>query len=154
MKRLLNNWNLKLTSLVLAVALWSHVHGQINPPESATFRVPLQVQPPRGLHLESDLPATVAVTVRAPRQTLRDLRPAALAVPLANPLSNPLSNSLVPGEQTLLTGGKITARLDFHDEHSGEQSAAVKAESSLPEVEIIKVNPDEIPVTLTRQTRR
>ena len=42
MNRLRHNWNLKLISLGLAVLLWLHVRGEVNPTETAEIDVPLK----------------------------------------------------------------------------------------------------------------
>ena len=86
MNRLLHNWNLKLVSLILAVGLWSHVRGEVNPWETATFRVPLAQlsPPPRFLILNAGkVPREVRVTLRAPRARLRAIKGFAPPNPLA-----------------------------------------------------------------------
>src|SRR5947207_6285341 len=102
LKRLTNNWNLKLMSLVLALALWSHVRGEVNPLETATVKVRLHVDWPPGLVPDREVkpPATVDVTLRGPRVMLRELKGGALANPLA------------PADALNAVNGKVTASLD------------------------------------------
>ena len=65
MSRALNNWNLKLMALVLALALWSHVRGEVNPLESATFSVRLDARAPQGFVDESSVTETTFVERQA-----------------------------------------------------------------------------------------
>ena len=90
--RLSHNWTLKLTALVLSIALWSHVRGQVNPWENATFKIQLVSAPPRGFVLlnSKDVPKTVTVTLRGPRLTLRSLKGPTPANPLATVEDAPL----------------------------------------------------------------
>src|SRR5690606_15227274 len=99
--RISNNWSLKLTALVLSLALWSHVRGQVNPWETATFKARLDVEVPRGYIVVSrnELPRTVVVTLRGPRLTLRALKGPAPA----NPLSSVEDAPLLPAGQLKAT---------------------------------------------------
>jgi hypothetical protein len=139
LKRLLNNWSLKLTALVIAVFLWSHVRGQMNPWEVASFKVPLQAHPPQGIILgaSSRLPKTVTVTVRGPRLTLRALK--------GSPPINPLSSTDTP---TPLDSGEISAQLDFTGVHPGIQSLPVKASTNSYDLDVVGVTPGEVRVDI------
>ncbi len=144
MQRLLFNWKLKLTALVLSLALWSHVRGEVNPWETATFRVPLKwAPPPRTIALNRDkIPTLVRVNVRAPRSRLRELKGFAPA--------NPLSSAT----ETTLSNGDITATLDFTVVRRGEQDVPIKAESRFDDVEIIGARPGDVIVQLDHAETR
>ena len=111
LNRIANNWNLKLMALVLAVVLWSHVRSEVNPLETATFKVRLPHEPPPRMILvnEDKLPTTVEVTVRAPRQTLREIK--------GNAISNPLG-AVDPTPS--VTGEQIKVQLDYSKVRLGE----------------------------------
>ncbi|RYG72219.1 hypothetical protein EON80_04385, partial [bacterium] len=87
MNRILSNWSLKLTALVLAIALWSHVRGEVNPLETATFTTKVDPTAPKGWSLQSsaNFPKNVRVTLRAPRNRLRELKGVLPLNPLAAP---------------------------------------------------------------------
>ncbi len=144
MQRLLFNWKLKFTALVLSLALWSHVRGEVNPWETATFRVPLKwTAPPRTIALNGDkIPAIVRVNLRAPRSRLRELKGFAPTNPLA------------PAGETTLSNGDVTATLDFALARRGEQDVPIKAESRFDDVEIIGVRPSDVIVQLDRAETR
>ena len=144
MQRLLFNWKLKITALVLSLALWSHVRGEVNPWETATFRVPLKwTPPPRTIALNRDkIPTVVRVNLRAPRSRLRELKGFAP--------TNPLS----PAAETLINNGDVTATLDFTFSRRGEQDVPIKAESHFDDVEIIGVRPSDAIVQLDRAESR
>ena len=144
MHRLLFNWKLKITALILSLALWSHVRGEVNPWETATFRVPLKwTAPPRTIALNRDkIPTVVRVNLRAPRSRLRELK----GFTPANPLS--------PAAETTLSTGDVTATLDFALARRGEQDVPVKAESRFDDVEIIGVRPNDIIVQLDHAETR
>ncbi len=136
MNFLVNNWNLKLTSLVIAIALWGHVRGEVNPSEDATFRVHLSAPPtpPNLIILNSkDIPAIVKVNVKALRLTLRELK----GVTPPNPL--------VPSEDgTLLTTSQMRATLDYSLARPGKQTVPVKIETSLENLNDILPKPSDI----------
>ena len=132
--RIINNWSLKLTSLVIAFFLWSHVRGQVNPWEVVSFKVPLKAQPPQGIVLgeNSRLPATVVVTVRGPHLTLRAIKgPAPI---------NPLTSADTP---TPLSTGQVKATIDFTGVHPGIQSLPIKASTTSDDLDVVGVNPSE-----------
>jgi YbbR domain-containing protein len=139
LKRFTHNWGLKVTALVLSLALWSHVRGEVNPWETATFKVKLSVETPRGFVLQNAeaLPASVGVTVRGPRLTLRALK--------GGTPPNPLSGSEEP---TPLSSRQLRASLDFSGPRQGLQKVPVKAETSLADVEVIGAKPNEVGVVL------
>jgi hypothetical protein len=139
LKRFLNNWSLKLTALIVAIFLWSHVRGQVNPWEVASFKVPLKTQPPQGIVLGANirLPKTVIVTVRGPRLTLRSLKG-------STPI-NPLTSADVP---TPLNTGQVRAILDFTGAHPGIQSLAVNASTNSYDLDVVGVNPSEVRVDI------
>jgi YbbR domain-containing protein len=141
MHRLTNNWNLKLISLVLAVLLWSHVRGEVNPLETTTVDVPLLVRVPRGYVLvnNANLPEKVSVVLRGPRVALRNIKGGSLANPLA------------PSEQAPnIVAGALRAHLDWTSVRAGEQMVPIKVESDDPDVEALGAKPAELQVTLDR----
>lgn len=146
MNRFLNNWPLKLTSLLLAVGLWSHVRGESNPLETATYTVRLSAQTPDNLHLDApNLPPTVRVTVRAPHQELRLLSGPTL--PLPNPLA-PAETDAPP-----VQNGALRASLDFSavpPTSANIQLVPIRAESTNEEVEVLGVKPASVSVTLSK----
>ena len=58
----LENWGFKVTSLVLATALWLFVHG--NPGPERVVAVPLEVRLPRQMEIINQRPGSVEVTMR------------------------------------------------------------------------------------------
>jgi YbbR domain-containing protein len=145
MHRLAHNWILKLTSLVLAIGLWSHVREQVNPWEIASFRTRLVVDAPAGFVLQNaeDVPRTVTVMMRGPHLTLRQLKGGAPSNPLASGEDAPL-----------LTTSSVRATLDFSSPHRGEQKVPVKVETKLEDVEVVGAKPNEIAVKLDTAARR
>lgn len=141
MNRLSHNWSLKLTSLLLAIALWGHVRGEINPLETGTFKIPLDTKVPAGFQLQNakDLPATVQVSVRASRTSLRELKGPIPANPLAP-----------PDEAPLLPARYFRAYLDEAALRSGVDSVPIKVDSNVSDAEILGVKPSEVAVTLVK----
>ncbi len=146
MNRFLNNWPLKLTALLLSIGLWSHVRGESNPLETATFSVRLQTSAPRGFALvSSDAPKTVHVTVRAPHLELRALGGPTL--PLANPLTT------TDADAPPVLNGALTAALDYSaiaKPTDAPQNIPIRAESTGEDVEILGVKPASVSVVLER----
>jgi hypothetical protein len=142
MNRLLHNWNLKLTSLVLAIALWSHVRGEINPLETGAFTVPLEANIPAGFALSNPkaLPATVRVSVRAPRTSLRQVKGGIPANPLAP-----------PDEAPLLSSRYFRAYLDSAALRAGADSVAIKVNSNVEGAEILDIKPSDISIVLVKK---
>lgn len=139
LKRFLNNASLKLTALIIAVFLWSHVRGQVNPWEVASFKIPLKALPPQGIVLgeSSRLPKTVIVTVRGPRLTLRSLKG-------STPV-NPLTSTQAP---TPLNSGAVHAAVDFTGAHPGIQSLPVNAQTNSYDLDVISINPSDVRVDI------
>jgi YbbR domain-containing protein len=137
--RISHNWTLKLTALVLSIALWSHVRGQVNPWENATFRVQLATAPPRGFVLlnQKELPKTVTVTLRGPRLTLRSLKGPTPANPLATVDDAPL-----------LPPAVLRANLDYSRARKGEQTIPLKNDMELEDIEVLGAKPSEVTVVL------
>ncbi len=142
MSRLLNNWTLKLVALVIAIALWSHVRGEVNPLETATFTVALQAVAPDGLTIvnRAAIPREVRVTLRAPRVMLREFKGGLPANPLAPPSDAPP-----------LSARYISASLDFPVAKVGTTSAPVKIESLVGDAEVLGAKPTDVVVTLAKQ---
>lgn len=137
-KRLTNNWVLKLTSLALALALWSHVRGQVNPWEVAALKVKLNGTPPRGYVLQQDVrpPRLIVVTVRGPRLALRQLKGGGPANPLAG------------DEPPIVSSDLLHAFIDYNSPHEGDHRYPIKAETSVDDVEIVATKPVELLVGL------
>lgn len=144
MIRFLNNWTLKLTSLVLAIALWSHVRGEVNPLETATFTVALRAQAPRGFALLAPerLPATARVTLRAPRNSLRELKGGALPNPLAP-----------QGDAPPLSAPILSAHLEWPLPKPGTSTVAIKVDSGIEDAEILGTKPADALVTLVKTAK-
>ena len=139
MSRLLNNWNLKLVALFMALALWSHVRGEVNPLETATFAVPLRaIAPPAMLIVNrAALPREVNVTVRAPRARLREFKGGVPLMPLAPTADAPA-----------LPARYMRAYLDFPVSKAGTVSAPVKVDSLVEDAEVLGAKPTDVVVTL------
>lgn len=144
MNRLLNNWPLKLTALLISLGLWSHVRGESNPLETQTFSVKLDTRAPLNLGVgKTNAPKAVRVTVRAPHQELRIL--GGVTLPLANPLTS------ADGDAPPVVGNALTASLDFSSVSplSNEpQTIPVRVDSNSEGVEILGVKPANVSVTL------
>ena len=144
--RISHNWTLKLTALILAVVLWSHVRGQVNPWETATFKARLRADVPRGFMMlnAEELPKTVMVTLRGPRLTLRSLKGLAPANPLATTEDAPL-----------LSAAQLRASLDFSGSRKGAQNVPIQVSADIEDVEVVGSKPGEFAVTLdATETRR
>jgi len=146
MNRLLNNWNLKLTALVLAVALWTHVRGAVNPIETANFTVRLDAIAPKGLLLMNGdkLPRMVTVTLKAPHLTIRELKGMVPSDPLAPADDAPeLSNAYLHGY------------LDFSEKPDlGKSEVPIKVDTSVEQAEVIGFKPTVADVELDQATTR
>lgn len=142
MSRILNNWNLKLTSLVIAIALWGHVRGEVNPWEDATFRIKVETPlPPANLMLlnAKDIPSIIKVQIKAPRLRLREIKG---VVP---------PNPLAPAEEApMLPPSQMRATLDFSLVKPGKQTVPVKIISTLEDFDDMRedVTPKPGDITL------
>ena len=127
MSRILNNWALKLTSLVIAIALWGHVRGEVNPTEDATFRVKMLTPlPPASLMMlnAKDIPPVIKVQIKAPRLRLREIKG---VIP---------PNPLAPADEApMLPQSQMYATLDFSLVKPGKQTVPVKIVSTLEDFE-------------------
>lgn len=144
MQRITNNWNLKLTALVLSVVLWTHVRGEVNPWEKQVFNVRLPHDPPAQMVLvnEANLPATITVTLRGPRHTLVEIK------------GGGLSESLPLDDVPLVSNGDITAQFDYSNVHPGQQAIPVKikvAPSIEDLVDVVDWKPRGVNLVLLRQ---
>jgi hypothetical protein len=141
MNRLLNNWTLKLMALIIAIALWGHVRGEVNPLETATFTVKPSLDAPPGWAFQnvSALPRTVQVTLRAPRNTLRELKGGVSVNPLAP-----------TDEAPPLGASYLTARLEIPVLKDGPTTATVRVESGVEDAEVIGVKPADATVSLIK----
>ena len=139
MSRLLNNWNLKVVALVIAIALWGHVRGEINPLETATFVVPLQATPPPSMRIvnQATIPREVRVTIRAPRVILRDLKGGMSLNPLASP------TDALP-----LSARYVRAVFDFSGATIGTASVPIKVDSLVNDAEVLGAKPTDAMITL------
>lgn len=135
MNRFLNNWELKIISLGLAILLWTHVRGEVNPLETVEIETPLRLTVPRGWDLTnaSKIPSRVTVTLSGPRLSLRDARGGTLANPLLPPTNTRVKVAAAPLQP-----------------RAGEQNIALSGESNLSDVEVLGVKPAAISVRLER----
>ena len=142
MKHLLGNWTLKLTALVLAIGLWGHVRGEVNPLEIATFTVKLNEDGPSGFDLtnKDTIPKTVRVTLRAPRVRLREIKGGVPANPLAP-----------PDEAPLIGVRYLSAHLGFQSVKAGESTVPIKVESNVEDAEILGVKPSDLVLELQKK---
>ncbi len=148
MNRLLNNWGLKITALLLSIGIWSHVRGESNPLETATFSVRLDLSAPDNLVISSrNAPKTVRVTVRAPHLELRNMGGATM--PLANPLTSP------DADAPPVVNGGLVASLDFSNvlpPSNAPQTVPVRADSKGEDVEILGIKPASVSVVLKHES--
>ena len=135
MSRFLNNWELKIISLGLAILLWTHVRGEVNPLETAEIETPLRLTIPRGWVLTNanKIPARVTVTLSGPRLSLRDARGGTLANPLLPPTNTRVKVQAAP----------LQAR-------AGEQQIALSGDSNLADVKVLGVKPLSLTIALQR----
>lgn len=135
MSRFLNNWELKLISLVLAVLLWTHVRGEVNPLETAEVEMPLRIAVPQGWQVASatKIPQRATVTLSGPRLSLRDVRGGTLTNPLLPPSVN----------RVRIVASPLQPR-------AGEQKIEMTGETDLSDVEVLGVKPASISVRLQR----
>jgi hypothetical protein len=141
MTRLLKNWTLKLTALVLALALWGHVRGEVNPLETASFTVKVEERSPQGFSIaeSAKVPKNARVTLRATRNILRELKGGLPANPLA-----PLD------EAPPLGAPYVRAHLDFPVAKSGTATATVRVDLGVEDAEVIGIKPPDVVLTLVK----
>lgn len=73
-KKVFNNWVLKLISLAFAVILWFFVMGESR--MEVTHIVPLEYEsPPEGLMIASEVPTSVSIRISGPRALQSNLSP-------------------------------------------------------------------------------
>lgn len=128
-----------MVALVIAIVLWSHVRGEVNPLETATFTVPLQAVAPAGTMIvnRDAIPREVRVTLRAPRVTLREFKGGMSLNPLAQPADVPQ-----------LSARYVHAELEFPILKIGNNSAPVKVESLIDDAEVLGAKPTDVVVIL------
>lgn len=120
-KIFLEDWNLKLLSLAIAIVLWLVVTGQ-NQPVTAHVNVQLNFIRPQMLEISNDPPRTVDVMLTGSRNKLDDL-----------------------------TALDLVATVDISDQRAGERvlRLADKAQISLPQgVKVDGFQPSAIPIRL------
>ena len=141
MKSFTNNWSLKLISVVLAILLWSHVRGEVNPLETTTVEAPLRVLAPRGFVVANakNLPSKVNVILRGPRLSLRSVR------------SSSLSDPLTPTEPVPSVPGTVRASIEWNKPRTGEQDATLRADCSIDEIEVLNTQPAQISIMLQKR---
>src|SRR5215208_2214166 len=117
----LEDWNLKLLSLAIAIVLWLLVTGQ-NQPVTAHVNVQLNFIRPQSLEISNDPPRTVDVMLTGSRSKLDDL-----------------------------TSLDLVATVDISDQRAGEKVLwlADKAQITLPQgVKVDGFQPSAIPIRL------
>jgi len=78
---LINNWIIKLFSLLLALLLWIYVTGQVK--SEMSFSAPLELTNiPSNLEITNELPPFISVRLRGSSSTLRNVRPGSIKVVL------------------------------------------------------------------------
>jgi hypothetical protein len=143
MKHLLGNWTLKLTALVLAIGLWGHVRGEVNPLEIATFTVKVDELKSKDFDIvnRSEIPKNVRVTIRAPRVRLREIKGGVPANPLAP-----------PDEAPLIGVRYLSAHMAFQSPKNGEITVPIKVDNNVEDAEILGVKPSDLVLELRRVT--
>jgi YbbR domain-containing protein len=121
------DWNLKLLSLAIAIVLWLMVTGQ-NQPVTAHVNVQLNFIRPQSLEISNDPPRTVDVMLTGSRNKLDDL-----------------------------TSLDLVATVDISDQRSGERvlRLADKAVITLPQgIKVDGYQPSAIPIRLEEMVDR
>jgi len=78
-KKILENWALKLLSLVFAVVLWFFVMGEQK--LELQYSVPLELKNvPAGLMVANEVPSQVDVRISGPRTLLNNVRPSDISI--------------------------------------------------------------------------
>jgi hypothetical protein len=140
MNRLTNNWNLKLMALVLAIVLWGHVRGEVNPIDTVTYSLRLQTDLPKNLHVanKAEIPSDVRVTLRAPRSVFRQINGMLPSLPIA-----------APEAARQLPAKYGSARLDFTLARPGKQEIPVRCEISKT-LDLLGVDPSNVALVLVK----
>src|SRR5919199_425403 len=123
----IEDWNLKLLSLAIAIVLWMAVTGQ-NQPVTAHVNVQLNFIRPPALEISNDPPRTVDVMLTGSRSKLDDL-----------------------------TTLDLVATVDISDQRSGERvlRLADKAQITLPQgIKVDGFQPSAIPIRLEEIVER
>lgn len=123
----LEDWNLKLLSLAIALVLWLLVTGQ-NQPVTAHVNVQLNFIRPQALEISNDPPRTVDVTLTGSRSKLDDL-----------------------------TSLDLVATVDISDQRAGERilRLADKAQITLPQgIKVDGFQPSAVPIRLEEIVER
>ncbi|HYK21570.1 MAG TPA: CdaR family protein [Pyrinomonadaceae bacterium] len=123
----IEDWNLKLLSLAIAIVLWLAVTGQ-NQPVTAHVNVQLNFIRPQSLEISNDPPRTVDVMLTGSRNKLDDL-----------------------------TTLDLVATVDISDQRAGERvlRLADKAQITLPQgIKVDGFQPSAIPVRLEEIAER
>jgi YbbR domain-containing protein len=115
-----------LIALAISILLFAYVRSEANPPEIASFEVPVDlVDVPPGLLLPAGQPPSVRVRLSAPRDTLSGIRSTSLR-----------------------------AFIDLRRGYTGIEEYPVKVELPDPRVRLMDVVPSEIPVRLEEVIER
>jgi YbbR domain-containing protein len=123
----IEDWNLKLLSLAIAIVLWLLVTGQ-NQPVTAHLNVQLNFIRPQSLEISNDPPRTVDVMLTGSRNKLDDL-----------------------------TSLDLVATIDISDQRAGERvlRLADRAQISLPQgIKVDGFQPSAIPIRLEEIVER
>ncbi len=72
-----SHWVSKIICLLLAVVLWLFIMNEQNPMTDGTYTVPISIENLNDALIASDVPATLTVRVKAPRNTIMKLTPTA-----------------------------------------------------------------------------
>lgn len=109
-----------LIALAISILLFAYVRSEANPPEIASFEVPVDlVDVPPGLLLQAGQPPSVRVRINAPRDTLTGIR-----------------------------SSSLRAYIDLRKGRSGIDEYPVGVEMPDPKVRLLEIVPSEIPIRL------
>lgn len=70
-----NQWVSKLICLLLAIVLWLFIMNEQNPMTDGTYTVPISIENLDNSFIATDVPKTITVQVKAPRNTMMKLTP-------------------------------------------------------------------------------
>lgn len=108
----------KILAIIMAIVLWMYVMNEQNPPYEATFTLPIEVRNAATSYVVSDVPETVKVKVRGPR-------------------------NLVAG----VLNKDLKAFVDVKGLTEGRHAVAVSA-SIPSNLELLAISPDKVQVTV------